>query len=150
MNPTDIEPLIDQALVWLQVEIAACQPLLRPLTPDEAELARATGVQRPELVRLGLVDRMPIPLEPALKQASVALGLFTEAMTALAAGYVVLIKQGHATPALLRHELRLVYHFEQAGSVEAYFRHYLSEVFQFGYGHTPMESDAAAVVAGQA
>jgi len=47
----------------------------------------------------------------------------------------------------MKHELRLVYHFERTGSVEAYFRSYLAEILQFGYGHTPMEVDAAAIAA---
>ena len=70
-------------------------------------------------------------------------------MLALAAGPIVLLRRDAATPALLKHELRLVYHFERAGSLEAYFRRYLAEVIEFGYRHTPMELDAARAAAGE-
>ncbi len=146
----DIESmLVGPGLTWLTQALAKIAPCLKPLSEQEIEMARSVGVLNPEQVKVGLVDYIPVPANPALKAACDALELDFGSMQALAVGPIVLLQRDAATPALLKHELRLVYHFERAGSLEAYFRSYLAEVIEFGYGRTPMELDAARAAVGE-
>ncbi len=66
-------------------------------------------------------------------------------MVGLTLGDAVFICVGHEmNPRLLRHELRHVYQYEQAGSISAFLPLYLGQIVQFGYRNAPLEQDARA------
>src|SRR5207249_7082459 len=55
------------------------------------ELARSVGVVKPEKIRIGVVDRLPMPTDSALREAAVQTGLLGPGMIGLTLGYAVLI-----------------------------------------------------------
>jgi hypothetical protein len=146
-NDMDLDQLIAQASNWVQQERNLRDAALRPLSGEEIETARAVGVARPDMVRVGLVSELPVPSHPGLASMASSMGIFSPSMSALALGYMVLIRERNFSASLLKHELRLVHHFEIAGSVGEYLRRYIAEVMQHGYGRTPMERDAERLAA---
>lgn len=148
MSLNDFDRLLYAGLKWIDELVIERRLSLRPLSNFETEIALLAGVMNPELVQIGMVDIIPIPTDPSLLHACEILGLRFEELTALALGSTVFIRHDAASPVLLKHEMRLVYHFEVAGSLEAYFRIYLNELISFGYGRMPMELEAAKIAAG--
>jgi hypothetical protein len=61
------------------------------LTEAATAIARFVGVLRPELIRVGIVDRLPLPEDPLLKAAALQTGLLSPGMVGLTLGYSVLI-----------------------------------------------------------
>jgi len=114
------------------------------LSPSEEEVARAVGVVKPELVRIEIVERLPLPEDATLRTAALQAGLLGPDMVGLTLGHSVFICRGHKSRRLLSHELRHVHQYEQAGSITAFLPVYLTQVLQVGYHSAPLELDARA------
>ncbi|MDP1656478.1 MAG: hypothetical protein A2Z93_01735 [Curvibacter sp. GWA2_64_110] len=130
------------AIEWAQARSAEILAVGESLTPAEIELARQMGVNRPELVRLLMVDRLPMPESPMLAQAAMGTGLLGPGIVGLTLGYGIYICRGHRTTQLVSHECRHVYQYEQAGSIGAFLGVYLQQIAQHGYAQAPLEIDA--------
>jgi hypothetical protein len=98
----------------------------------------------PELIRLQLVDALPQPDEPALRQGALATGLLGPGGIRLTLGYSIFIVRGHMSAPLLSHECRHVYQYEAAGSIAAFLPVYLQQIVTVGYESAPFEQDARA------
>jgi len=136
--------LLPRAIAWAQDrerEVLACGDALGD---DELSLATHAGVTKPERVRVSLVDALPEPNDPELRQAAVAAGLLGPGMTGLTLGYAIYVRRGCRTRRLLSHELRHVYQYERAGSIGAFLPVYLQQVVDVGYHNAPLEVDARA------
>jgi hypothetical protein len=107
-------------------------------------VARRVGVQHPELIRVKLVDRLPLPEQPTLRQAALEAGLLGPGMVGLTLGYSILLVQGHDSVRLISHECRHVYQYEVLGSIEKFLPVYLQQIVEFGYESAPLEADARA------
>lgn len=107
-------------------------------------VAQSVGVIKPELIRLALVDSLPMPQDPMLKEAAIETGLLGPGMVGLTLGYAVFICHGHYTVRLLSHEFRHVYQYEEAGSIAAFLPVYLDQIARFGCENAPYEQDACA------
>lgn len=105
-------------------------------------IAQRVGVLRPELIRVVIVDALPMPQDAMLHAAAVQTGLLGPHMPGLTLGYSVLVYRGQDTLRLLSHEFRHVYQYEQAGSIAAFLPTYLQQIVQFGYANAPLEVDA--------
>jgi hypothetical protein len=130
------------AIAWAQARSAEILKIGESLTPREIELASQMGVNRPELIRLQMVDRLPMPEHPVLVQTAISTGLMGPGIVGLTLGYGIYICRGHRTTQLVSHECRHVYQYEQAGSIEAFLGVYLQQIAQYGYAHAPLEIDA--------
>jgi len=106
--------------------------------------ARTVGVQRPEQIRVLMVDHLPLPADPELQAAALQTGLLGPNMTGLTLGYSILICDGHLSRRLLSHECRHVTQFEHAGSIASFLPAYLSAIVQVGYWNCQFEQDARA------
>jgi hypothetical protein len=114
-----------------------------PLNAPELEIARAVGVAQPERVRVQMVgDSLPMPDDPALRQAAMQAGLLAPGMVGLTLGYSIFICAGHKTRRLLSHELRHVHQYEQHGLIAGFLPVYLQQVIEVGYREAPFERDA--------
>ena len=114
-----------------------------PLNAPELEIARAVGVAEPERVRVEMVgDSLPMPDDPALRQAAMQAGLLAPGMVGLTLGYSIFICAGHKTRRLLSHELRHVHQYEQHGLIAGFLPLYLKQVIEAGYREAPFERDA--------
>ncbi len=136
--------LLPKAIAWAEDQAARVGGSGRTLTDRERELARGVGVTQPERIRVGLVEALPMPEDPALRAAAVQTGLLGPGMVGLTLGHSVFICKSHETVRLLSHEFRHVYQYEQAGSIAAFLPGYLKQIVQFGYAGAPLEHDARA------
>jgi hypothetical protein len=107
-------------------------------------LARAVGVIRPELIRIALVDRLPLPEDPQLRAAALQTGLLGPGMVGLTLGYSIFICHGHDSIRLLSHEFRHVYQYEQFSSIADFLPVYLQQIIEVGYVNASFEMDAIA------
>ena len=113
-----------------------------PPDTHRAGIARAVGVKKPELIRIALVQALPLPDDPDLRAAALQTGLLGPGMVGLTLGYSVIVCRGHDTARLLSHEFRHVYQYENAGSIAAFLPGYLQQIVEFGYKNAPLENDA--------
>lgn len=136
--------LLPGAIAWAEVRARKACEIGEPLSLPEHMVARMLGVMKPELVRVEIVERLPLPEEPELRAAALQAGLLGPDMTGLTLGHAIFVCRGHKTRRLLSHELRHVYQYEQAGSIALFLPVYLRQVLEVGYRHAPLEMDARA------
>lgn len=136
--------LLPSAVAWVEAQSRRVSETGHPLDATGLALAKRVGVQHPELIRTQLVDALPLPDEPALRQAALATGLLGPGMVGLTLGYSIFIVRGHMSPRLLSHECRHVYQYETAGSISAFLPVYLQQIATVGYQSAPFEQDARA------
>jgi len=136
--------LLPRAIAW--AEAVAADVALRgtALNAPGSVIASAAGVQRPDDIRVLMVDHLPLPPDPELRAAAVQTGLLGPTMAGLTLGHSILIRQGHMSRGLLAHECRHVFQYERAGSIAAFFPAYLASIVQVGYWDCPFEQDARA------
>jgi hypothetical protein len=134
--------LLPKAIAWAEARASEITSSGFPLDDVGLSLAHKVGVQRPDLIRVSMASRLPLPSDPQLQQAAVATGLLGPGMVGLTLGSGIYICNGHRTPRLLSHECRHVYQYEQAGSIAAYLPIYLKQIVDFGYNNAPFEIDA--------
>ena len=91
-----------------------------------------------------MVDEIPAPDDPVLRDAALQTGLAGPGIAGLTIGYAVFVRAGCESAPLLAHEFRHVYQVEQAGSLAAYLTQYLQQIVEHGYIGAPFEADAGA------
>src|SRR5262245_40623871 len=101
-------PLLPKAIAWAEDWAAVTARTGIPLDERGTTIARLVGVSRPELIRVALVDQLPFPYDPELRQAALATGLLGPNMVGLTLGYGIFICRGHNSIRLLSHECRHV------------------------------------------
>lgn len=137
--------LLPRAIAWAEFQQQHVAQVGTPLSAQGQSLARAVGVKRPELIRVKVVDALPLPEDPELRAVALQTGLLGPGMIGLTLGYAVFACRGHdADPRLLSHEFRHVYQYEVLGSVASFLPVYLQQIAQFGYNDAPLEVDARA------
>ena len=139
---TALPMLLPSAIKW--AEARAQEVAQSGERPNERRIliARAVGVRRPELIRIALVDHLPLPEDPQLRTAALQTGLLGPGMVGLTLGHSVLIRRGHDTIRLLSHEFRHVHQYEQFGSIANFLPVYLKQIVESGYANAPFEIDA--------
>jgi hypothetical protein len=134
--------LLPLAIQWAEARAREVAVAGISLTDHRLSVARAVGVEKPELIRVALVQALPLPDHPALRGAALETGLLGPGMVGITLGYSVLICRGHDTTRLLSHEFRHVYQYERAGSIAAFLPVYLQQIVELGYNNAPFEIDA--------
>ena len=115
----------------------------KPLAFWQVADAKDVGVRRPERVRVCRVDAMPHPADPLLAAAATESGLLGAGTLGLTLGYAVFIHRSHVGERwLLRHELRHVSQYEEAGGIEPFLAEYLKQLLRDGYQAAALEQDA--------
>ncbi len=134
--------LLPKAIAW--AEERADEVILNgtPLSDQGISIAQRAGVTSPHLIRIAMVDRLPVPSDPQLQQAALATGLLAPNMAGLTLGHSILVCHGQLTIRLLSHECRHVFQYEQAGSIGAFLPLYLQQIVDHGYANAPFEIDA--------
>ena len=136
--------LLPKAVAWVQEESRRFLASGAPLDDRGIELALQAGVRAPDRVRVTVIDVMPHPADPELRDAALQAGLLGPDTIGLALDHAVLIRRGFESDALLAHELRHVHQYECYGSIAAFLSVYLPQIVQFGYRDAPLEVDARA------
>jgi hypothetical protein len=136
--------LLPSAVAWAEAESRHANETGYPLNPTNLAIAKRVGVLHPELIRIRLVDALPLPEEPALRQAALAIGFLALGGVGLTLGYSIFVVRGQISLRLLSHECRHVYQYEAAGSITAFLSAYLHQIATVGYENAPLEQDARA------
>ena len=136
--------LIPRAIKWAEEVAADAASRGSLLDPSSLLDARSLGVQRPESIRVLMVDRLPLPSDAELQMVALQTGLLGPEMMGLTLGYSILICRGQMCRRLLSHECRHVFQYEQAGSIALFLPEYLDSIIRVGYEDCPFEQDARA------
>ena len=138
----ELPRLLPLAITWAesQSQLVAAEGTILP--SGLIEVARRVGVQHPHRIRTKLVDRLPFPDEPVLRQAAIEAGMLGPEMVGLTLGYSIFIVHGHDDIRLTSHECRHVYQYEKLGSIEQFLPVYLQQILEYGYHDAPLEIDA--------
>jgi len=136
--------LLPLAVEWAERESAAIARDGRGLTPEEARLAAAVGVDDAARVRLLVVGRIPAPEHPLLAEACARLGFLGPNTAGLTLGHGIYVQRDAfaSSRRLLPHELRHVAQYEKAGGIARYLAVYIPELLRYGYDAAPLELDA--------
>jgi hypothetical protein len=140
--------LYSPACEWAQSQFELITRDGASLTEPELDLARRVGVQQPETVRILQVASIPLPTDPALRQAGILAGLFTPETAGLTLSYGIFIRRDcRGDQRLVAHELRHSAQYEAYGSIPSYLAVYLQQVVDVGYKNAPFEIDAVEAAA---
>lgn len=135
--------LLPKAITWAESQEQHVMALGTLLSPQGQSLARSVGVQKPELIRVRVVDSLPLPEDPELQALALHTGLLGPGMIGLTLGYGVFVRRGHdASSRLLSHEFRHVHQYEVLGSIRQFLPVYLEQIAHYGYNDAPLEVDA--------
>jgi hypothetical protein len=134
--------ILPKTLAWANEQAKKGLAAGRVLTSAELEDARQVGVAAPEKIRLALVDEVPMPDDPTLREVAIRTGLLNQGIAGLTLGYAIFITPRHLSRRLLTHECRHVHQYEAAGSIDQFMPEYLRQIITFGYLTAPLEIDA--------
>ena len=134
--------LLPRAIDWAERQSDEILSSGEALPETGLRLARAVGVDKPELIRVRMVQALPLPEDEDLREVALQTGLLGPGMVGLTLGYGIYVCEGHATNRLISRECRHVYQYEQAGSIRDFLPVYLQQIAIFGYDGCPLEIDA--------
>lgn len=86
----DLPALLPRAIIWAQDVSTVVLAGGLSLPPEYQGPARSVGVTHPEHIRILLVDALPLPSDPQLREAALATGLMGPGMAGITLGYAVL------------------------------------------------------------
>lgn len=119
-----------------------------PLTPAQREMATEIGIERPDKVRLVLVDAVPFPTEDAaMREIGEKLGFIGPGVVnnAQAFGYTIWVRDGFVLDRPgLAHELVHVWQIERSADFAAYLQEYMGQLRRHGHEDMPLEIEAYA------
>ena len=148
--PSTAEPLPEPLMIsrvepWAQALSRDALARGEPLDAGLRCAARALGVRDPAAVRILAVDALPLPEEPSLRMAARQSGISAERAGAMTLGHAILVlHEERDDQRLLRHELRHVAQYEQAGGIAPFLARHLPDLLQHGYAQSAYEVDARA------
>lgn len=132
MNPHSLSKLVSlmpQIVAWVEEQSAEIARRGSPLSQKGIDVARAMGVNQPELVRVAFVDKIEPPEDGDLSAAASETGLINESTAGMTLGHSIIIRNDKREDVrLLSYELRHVHQYEQAGSIKAFLETYVQQV----------------------
>lgn len=141
----DLSLLILLASNWAEAQSAHISKSGIALNESQLALARCVGVKKPELIRILVVQKIPVPDDEILQAACAQLNFLGPDTEGLTLSYGIFVKVGSQTNRrLLAHEFRHVAQYEQHPSIQSYLSIYIPELIQYGYANAPLELDAEA------
>ena len=144
-HAADVQAVAGLAADWAEAHAKQSLADGVALTAAQVADARAVGVRDPFRVRVHVVDAFPAPNDPVLTAAAGRIGLMPQAADGMTLGYAILVKRGAEDDArLLRHELRHVAQYEQAGGIRPFLSRHIPDLMRYGYSDSPYERDARA------
>ena len=119
-----------------------------PLSSAQLTDAKCIGIAHPEKVRLLKIARIPIPNNPALRDAGNAIQLISHRTAGLTLRYGIFIRaDSWDDRRLVFHELVHTLQYERLGGFQEFLRQYLFECITVGYPAAPLEQEAISVTA---
>jgi len=143
ITPEIVEQYFPKAAQWATEMERAILERGQRLSPQNRKDAEAIGVQRSGDVRILVLDGIPLPNNPGLRQLAVETGLITDRTAGMTFGHGIVLKKGSVHRRLIAHELAHVMQYERFGGIEAFLKEYIKEIaFPPGYPNGPLEREA--------
>ena len=144
----EFKVLLPLACVWAEEQERVILRDGVPLSPEQTADAKLIGVAHPEKVRLLMVTHIPIPANPALRDAAKNLKLISPSTAGLTLRYGIYIwADCWVDRRLVFHELVHAMQYERLGGFQPFLKKYLYECIAIGYPAAPMEQEAINVTA---
>lgn len=137
----ELPRLLPKAVAWGEERERQVLAAGAPLSKRMQAVAVRVGVLHPDKIRLELVDRMPGPDDPELREAVQQMGLIGASSAALTFGYAITITRSQYNARLVSQQCRRVHHYERAGSIAFFLSEYLRQVVDHGVWDAPFEED---------
>lgn len=117
------------------------------LTASQMADARKIGVKCPERVRLRVVEEIPLPVHPKLREAAEKTGLVSPLTAGLTLRYGIYIQADNwGERRLVVHELAHTAQYERLEGFAPFLEAYLAEcITPPGYPHGPLEQEARRI-----
>jgi hypothetical protein len=147
-SPQQFETLLPLACVWAEEQERFILREGSCLSATQNADAESIGIAYPDRVRLLSVHAIPLPDDPALREAAMATQLITPNTAGLTLRYGIFIRSDYwGDRALVFHELVHTWQYERLGGFEPFLRQYLHECITIGYPASPMEQEAVNMTA---
>ena len=137
----DLE-MLSQVIQWAKAQRQIIQDNGVELSDNGMDLARSVGVEKPDMIRVMLVERIPLEDTPFIYNLAKSTGMLTGKLMGMTFGHAIYIVRGSESSRLYSHEFRHVHQYENFGSIEASMEEYLHQVLTFSYDKAPLELDA--------
>ncbi len=123
-----VQELGPLALAWARETEALILNRGSVLSANAMADATRAGVQEPSRIRVLVVDRIPLPEDARLAQASRRAHIITEASRAVTIGHGIMLRvECWGDRELLLHQLVHVAQCERCGGLEAFVQQYLTD-----------------------
>lgn len=137
--------MLSRVVPWAEATAREALSRGRPLDEAWRCAAREAGVRDPAAVRILVVDAIPLPEELARQAAARRTGISAGRAGAMTLGHAILVLRGEEEDArLMRHELRHVAQYEEAGGIAPFLARHLPALAERGYEASHYEVDARA------
>ena len=122
------QQILPLAYQWAKAQEEFVLTCGTPLGARHAADARRAGVQDCSRVRTLVVDRIPIPNDPALAEAARRAGIITPDTRCIGFGHALIIRaDSWGDRELIVHNLVHIAQCERSGGLESWVRQYLSD-----------------------
>jgi hypothetical protein len=143
ITPFIVEQYFPKAVQWVAEMERAILKSGQPLLPQNRKDAETIGVQQSKDVRILVLDGIPLPNDPGLRQLAAETELITDRTAGMTFGYGIVLKKGSIDRRLIAHELVHVMQYERFGGIKAFLKEYVKEVaFPPGHPNGPLEREA--------
>jgi hypothetical protein len=143
ITPFIVEQYFPKAVQWVAEMERAILESGQPLLPQNRKDAETIGVQQSKDVRILVLDGIPLPNDPGLRQLAAETELITDRTAGMTFGHGIVLKKGSIDRRLIAHELVHVMQSERFGGMKAFLKEYVKEVaFPPGYPNGPLEREA--------
>jgi hypothetical protein len=147
LDETMLKSLLPLACAWAEEQEGVIARDGVGLTPSQLDDARRLGVAHPENIHLRVVQEIPLPSHPLLRQAAETSGLITPLTAGLTVRYGIFIHaESWGERRLVVHELAHTAQYERLGGFRPFLEQYLREcITPPGYPFGPLEQEAKRI-----
>jgi hypothetical protein len=139
--------VLPMACAWAEEQEAVILRDGVALTASQIADARHIGIAHPERVRLRVIEEIPLPLHPMLREAAEITRLLSPCTAGLALRYGIFIRSDSwGERRLVVHELAHTALYERLGGFQPFLKQYLYEcIIPPGYPFGPLEQEAKRI-----
>jgi hypothetical protein len=147
ISEATFQTLLPLACSWAEKQEAVILRDGVALTASQLADARRIGIVHPERVRLRVVDEIPMPSHPLLRQAAETTGMLSPLTAGLTLRYGIFIRADcWGDRRLVVHELAHTAQYERFGGFRPFLEQYLREcIMPPGYPFGVLEQEAKRV-----
>ena len=122
------EHLLPLAVKWAKAQQEFVLKHGNPLSARHLADARLAGVEKPDRIRVLVVDRISLPDDPQLAEASKRIGIITEDTRGMGFGYALIIRvDAWNDRELILHNLVHIAQCERSGGLAQWCQKYLGD-----------------------